>query len=109
MTTHDSVAARFGARSTPPLPGEKLGVSTNVRSSTWPVNGLRHAAAGGTCGWYIWAGEELSDADDFFVPLHVEHVIDWRPEVIPYLDLPPGWRFLIAPGYEDVWFDEDLL
>jgi hypothetical protein len=20
-----------------------------------------------------------------------------------------GWRFLIAPGYEDIWFDEKLL
>jgi hypothetical protein len=27
----------------------------------------------------------------------------------PYLALPPGWRFLIAPDYEDVWFDESLL
>jgi hypothetical protein len=26
-----------------------------------------------------------------------------------YLGLAPGWRFLIAPGYEDVWFDEILL
>ncbi len=27
------------------------------------------------------------------------------PEVLPYLALPPGWRFLIADGYEDGWFD----
>lgn len=24
-------------------------------------------------------------------------------------DAPPGWRFLIAPGHEDVWFDASLL
>ncbi|WP_459166268.1 hypothetical protein [Sinorhizobium meliloti] len=23
--------------------------------------------------------------------------------------MPPGWRFLIANGYEDVWYDETLL
>jgi hypothetical protein len=23
--------------------------------------------------------------------------------------LGPAWRFLIAPGYEDVWFDPSLL
>ena len=23
--------------------------------------------------------------------------------------LPPGWRFLIAPGHEDVWYDGSLL
>ena len=31
------------------------------------------------------------------------------PEVLPYLALPPGWRFLLAPDYQDVWFDESLL
>ena len=25
------------------------------------------------------------------------------------LGLGPGWRFLIAPGHEDVWFDANLL
>jgi hypothetical protein len=23
--------------------------------------------------------------------------------------LGPGWRFLVAPGQEDVWFDPNLL
>jgi hypothetical protein len=26
-----------------------------------------------------------------------------------YLGLAPGWRFLVAPGYKDVWFDAKLL
>ncbi len=45
----------------------------------------------------------------FFVPLHVEHLGEWCPEAVPYLALPPGWRFLLAPDYEDVWFDATLL
>jgi hypothetical protein len=57
----------------------------------------------------VWAGEELSQSPDFFLPLHVEHLGEWCPEIEPYLALPPGWRFLIAPGYEDVWFDPDIL
>lgn len=55
------------------------------------------------------AGEILSKAPDFFVPLHIGHLKDWYPSVLKYLGLPPGWRFLIAPGYEDVWFDAGLL
>ena len=39
--------------------------------------------------------------------------LDQRPAIafstLPYLGLAPGWRFLIAPGYEDVWYDEKLL
>jgi hypothetical protein len=51
----------------------------------------------------------MSDADDFFKPMHVEHLPDWCPEALPYLALPPGWGFILAPGYEDVWYDEAFL
>jgi hypothetical protein len=74
-----------------------------------PVNGLRRPPEGGTSGWYIWAGEEFSYDPDFFVPLHVHHLDDWCPHVVKYLALPPGYRFLIADGYEDVWEDVTLL
>ena len=89
-------------------PGTKVGIARNVRDGLVPLNGMRTAAEGGTNGWYIWAGETLSEDPDFFVPLHVEHLADWCPEVIPYLGLSPGWRFLIAPDHEDVWFDPNL-
>ncbi len=105
------VARRHGTNPALPVPGEKCGISPRVRADPreWPVNGLRHQPVGDTCGWYIWAGDQLSADPDFFVPVHVEHVSAWCPEVEPYLALPPGWRFLLAPGYEDVWFDPDLL
>lgn len=83
----------------------KVGIARDVRSGQLPLNGVRHLPENGTTGWYIWAGETMSDDDDFFVPLHVAHLDEWCPDVLPYLELPPGWRFLIAPGYEDVWFD----
>jgi hypothetical protein len=43
------------------------------------------------------------------MPLHVTHLQEWCPDAVRYLGLPPGWRFLTAKGYEDVWFDPDLL
>ncbi len=87
----------------------KVGVAANVRDDLLPINGLRHLPAADTTGWYIWAGEELSDDPNFFVPLHVDHLKEWRPEVLKYLALPPGWRFLIAGDYDDVWYDASLL
>ena len=87
----------------------KVGISLNVKQGLQPINGLRHPPVGDTSGWYIWAGDELSDEPDFFKPLHIFHVQEWCPEIEKYLALPPGWRFLIADGYEDVWFDETLL
>jgi hypothetical protein len=95
-----------------PLPAPKylkVGIARNVKGALLPLNGLRLVPEADTTGWYIWAGEVFSEEPDFFGPLHVEHLSLWRPEVIPYLLLPPGWRFLIAPDYEDVWYDENLL
>ena len=87
----------------------KVGIAANVREGLMPINGLRHPPKGGTTGWYIWAGETLSDDPDFFQPLHVAHLAEWLPSVLKYLGLPPGSRFLITSEYEDIWFDENLL
>ena len=87
----------------------KVGISINVRAGILPINGFRHSPEGGTTGWYIYAGEELSDDPDFFKPLHVEHLDQWCPQIEKYLGLAPGWRFLIAGDYEDVWFDKNLI
>lgn len=35
--------------------------------------------------------------------------MEWRPQALRYLGLPPGWRFLVAAAYEDIWFDPALL
>jgi hypothetical protein len=104
-----AVCDRLGAEASEVGPGWKVGIARNVLSGLMPLNGLRHKPEDDTSGWYLWAGEELPDDPGFFVPLHVEHLPEWCPAVIPYLALPPGWRFLLAPGYEDVWQDDFLL
>ncbi|MCP4163141.1 MAG: hypothetical protein GY760_24025 [Deltaproteobacteria bacterium] len=86
-----------------------VGIAVNVKSGILPINGLRHPPEKDTTGWYIWAGEEFSEDSDFFVPLHVEHLKEWCSNIQKYLGLPPGWRFLIADNYEDVWQDLSLL
>jgi hypothetical protein len=106
----EALCKRHGVPCVPSPARLKVGVARNVRSGVLPINGLRHPQVGDTTGWYIWAGEGEAPADpEFFVPLHVEHLAEWCPAVIPYLGLPPGWRFLLATGYEDVWNDPSLL
>jgi hypothetical protein len=100
---------RFRASPVFPAPRTKVGVSAEVLSGSLPLNGLRHPPQDGTCGWFLWAGEQLSSAPDFFQPLHVEHLVERCPRALPYLALPPGWRFLLADGYEDAWQDDSLL
>jgi hypothetical protein len=108
-TDQAKLCKKWGAAFLPTLGSQKVGVSENVRESVYPINGLRHSPVGDTSGWYIWGGENLGGEDDFFLPLHAEHLSEWCPDVEKYLGLAPGWRFLIAPGFEDVWFDPSLL
>jgi hypothetical protein len=103
------VCARFDADFVEANLESVLGISKNFLSGILPLNGLRHPQEGQTCGWYLWSGEELSDAPDFFDVWHVHHVVDRRPDVAKYLGLAPGWRFLLAGDHEDVWFDAKLL
>ena len=105
-----ALCARFDAVWTPPSDFDKIGVAATVNSTALPLHGLRHLPANGTSGWYLWTGPEpLSTAADYFLPIHTIHMVDWRPIVVPYLGLPPGWRLLLHDDYEDVWFDESLL
>jgi len=109
IKTQKEVCTKFGAVFVEAPSNLKVGISLNVKEGIYPINGMRHPIEGDTSGWYIWAGEQFSEDPDFFVPLHIEHLNEWCPQIIKYLGLAPGWRFLIAPGYEDVWQDTSLL
>jgi len=74
---------RYGTEFVPAPAHMKVGIAYNVREGILPINGLRHPVAGDTTGWYIWAGEELSDDPGFFLPLHVEHLAEWCPDALP--------------------------
>lgn len=99
---------RFGAPYDPPSAGSKVGIALQTQGHQ-PLNGLRHPAEKATCGWYLWWGDTWTEDPDFFQPLHVEHLSDRCPEIVPYLGLGPGWRVQVAPGHEDVWYDPALL
>jgi hypothetical protein len=104
-----SVCEKYGAQYVPCDANHKLGISKNFAPKNFPINGLRHPLTKGATGWYIWSGEEFSLEPDFFLPVHVAHLNEQCVEIVKYLGLPPGWRFLFAPSQEDVWFDEKLL
>lgn len=103
------VCARYATAFVAANPFTKAGVAKDFGGDRRPLNGLRHPPTPGTSGWYLWSGEELSEADDFFEPVHVAHLERLQPSVLPYLGLGPGWRFLIAGDHVDVWFDAKLL
>lgn len=107
--SQQEVCQKWGSSYIAAARNSKIGLASNVQSGQYPINGLRHPLEGDTSGWYIWTGEEFSDKDDFFLPFHVHHLDEQCPVVKKYLGLAPGWRFLLAQNYEDVWFDRSLL
>jgi hypothetical protein len=87
----------------------RVGIADNVSTDLKPIHGLRHPLADGTSGWFIWAGD-YSESEDFFKPHCIKHLDQIKPEIVKYLGLPPGHRFLVDNnGYEDIWFDKNLL
>lgn len=72
-------AARFGVDPLPPDSELKVGIAGNVRAGVQPLNALRHSPEGDTSGWYIWAGEELSNDRDFFVALCWSYLDELTP------------------------------
>jgi hypothetical protein len=90
-------------------PGEvKSGLALSTKGLL-PINGLRNPPTDETTGWYIWCGERYSEDSDFFEPLCTSHIYGDEPEIAKFLGLPPGYRFLLAGDYSDVWYDESLL
>jgi hypothetical protein len=92
-----------------PAPADAMCGFATSTAGKLPMNGLRHPPENGTCGWYLWFGEDFSQEAGFFDARCVRHIEDEYPLCTKYLGLPPGYRFLIADGYVDTWFDDKLL
>src|SRR5829696_1185764 len=107
LLQQQELCERLDVAHVPTEPNQVIGVADNVGKT--PINGLRHPLEADSAGWYIWTGE-YDEVDDFFKPIHAYHLLNTKPEIIKYLGLPTGYRFLIDDdGYEDVWYDESLL
>lgn len=102
-----AICDRVGSPAIPVDPMLKLGVAISTLGLT-PFNALRHPVTETTCGWYVWGGK-YSAADDFFQPMHVAHLTEYAPIFVPYLALAPGWGVILAPDYEDIWYDPKFL
>ena len=108
MPSQLEICRRYNSPLIPCGEDDKVGVALSTLHLL-PLNALRHQPVSGTAGWYIWGGETLSDDPEFFQPLHVHHLVERAPHLVPFLGLPPGWRVLLAPGFEDVWYDPSSL
>jgi hypothetical protein len=104
----EEICKKYKSRISHPNIHGKIGIALESLG-TMPITGVRKIQENGTEGWYIWGGE-YSDDPDFFKPVHLLHIEEIAPGLIKYLSLSPGFKFIIDnTGYEDVWYDEELL
>ncbi|WP_312437341.1 hypothetical protein [Janthinobacterium sp.] len=98
------ICDRYGLRAQPSEP--MVAVATGSLEQS-PIYGTRiDLPENGTISWFIHCGDH-SDALDFYQPLHASHLQELLPQVLAYLALPSGARFIVdRSGYEDVWMDE---
>lgn len=73
-----------------------------------PLVGLRKAPeTDENISWFIYGGE-LGEGEDFFETMSIKKLQEILPEVLPYLALQQGFRFMIdGDDYEDVWKEGD--
>ncbi len=97
---------KFNSKFVQPLENEMVAVALDSLGKI-PITGIRNVLEGGeNISWFFYCGE-FSEDDDFFKPIHISHLENYLPEVIPYLALEEGFRFVIdKEGYEDVWKEE---
>ena len=95
------MCARYGLPDTPVEDTVALATGT---LGQMPIYGTRvEPGDGDNISWFFHCGK-YSDADNFYQPVHTEHLPQMLPFVVKYLRLSPGTHFIIDDrGYEDVW------
>ena len=70
-----------------------------------PIVGIRKKPeAGSKVAWYIYGGELAEGEENLFEIVSVTKLLEIFPDVLPYLALEEGFRFMIDQDeYEDVW------
>lgn len=100
-----SICAKYGSKFEPLTDNHMVAIALDSIGQQ-PISGrreLRITNEPNEITWFIYGGE-YDDSDNFFSPLHVSHLEDILPEVLPYLALSEGFGFVIDnDGYEDVW------
>lgn len=92
----------------PPPAESDLMLSWNFDPRNLPLTARHFRATDSRNGWVLWSGDEPTETPGY-LPVALTEVVRWLPQVEPYLALPEGWSFQIAPSHEDVWEEPHLL
>lgn len=99
------MCAKMRAPFRPPQPSQLMAVTPGVREGRG-LDGVRYSAPSHMSGWWLITDGYGGDINSVTLE-HVRHLVEWRPELVKYLALPPGWSF--RTGWRKrVWFDQSV-
>ncbi len=101
-----AVCRQYAASFRPPAADQLCATSSGVFDGE-PVQGVRYAAPEHMSGWYLTTDRYDGDHRSLVVE-HVSHVVERRPDIAPFLALPPGFRFDVSSVSAEAWYDEDV-
>lgn len=90
--------------------GELISVSKKALKTNGKVEGIRVSVDedDDRSGWLLITNEDELDDDSNFMNIHLYHIVAKRPELIPFLTLPPGCGFTMEKEDEyTVWFHDE--
>jgi len=89
-----------------PRINQKIVISDGIRDE-YPIEGVRYESPEHMSGW--WLTSNLYDGNIVSLKqIELHELILMRPELIKYLALDNGFRFILDKNGEDVWFDKDI-
>lgn len=99
-----AVGAAFG----PPHASHTVYVSEGVYEGVLPLEGVRYPAHPPDAGWFLTTDQYNGDFRSL-KRVHLFHLTEARPELIPLVGLPAGYRFTLKDEDCDcdVWFDPE--
>lgn len=95
---------QFSVDCSPPQPDQLIVISDGVLNGL-PVSGVRYHSPSHMSGWWLTTREYSGDTKTLQIQ-HVSHILDTRPELIPFLALPCGFRFSTEP--KEITFDANV-
>ena len=98
------VCHRVGAPFAPAHAHQMAAISEGVLRAGSTVYGVRYRAPSHMSGWYLYNDEYNGDVKTLQV-VHLYHVAANRPDVVPYLALPAGYRIAVGDNGDEVTFD----
>lgn len=74
------------------------------------IQGVRYEEGGDQSGWLLYCKEQDLDTlnEDGFLTLHLYELTLKRPDILKFLALPTGYRFILKGNEYNAWKDKSL-